>query len=80
MFRVILISDVYLSRNVYKEAVVSEAVRAGPVVTGLKERVKELLVEWPDHPCLVQVRTFSNVLLICCVLDLYLFLQYCRDV
>ena len=50
----------------YKEAVVSEAVRAGPVVTGLKERVKELLVEWPDHPCLVQVRTFSNVLLIVC--------------
>ena len=60
----------------YKEAVVSEAVRAGPVVTGLKERVKELLVEWPDHPCLVQVRTF----LICCVLDLYLVQQYCRDV
>ena len=33
----------------------SEAVKVGPVVNGLKERVEELLVEWPDHPGLVQV-------------------------
>jgi midasin len=43
-------------RNIYKESVVSEAVKVGPVVNGLKERVEELLVEWPDHPGLVQVR------------------------
>ena len=50
-------SDFIFCRNVYKEAVVNEAVRAGPVVNGLKERVEELLVEWPDHPGLVQVHT-----------------------
>jgi midasin len=42
-------------QNVYKESVVSEARKAGPVVAGLKKRVEELLVEWPDHPGLVQV-------------------------
>ena len=33
----------------------SEAVKVGPVVNGLKERVEELLMEWPNHPGLVQV-------------------------
>ena len=32
-----------------------EAQRVGPVLTSLKERVEELLMEWPDHPSLVQV-------------------------
>ena len=32
-----------------------EARRAEPVVTHLLSRVKELLVEWPDHPGLLQV-------------------------
>jgi hypothetical protein len=52
-----LIPFCILSRNVYKESVVSEARKAGPVVAGLKKRVEELLVEWPDHPGLVQVHT-----------------------
>ena len=45
----------YSGCNVYKEAVVCEARRAGPVVSGLKDRVEELLVEWPEHPGLCQV-------------------------
>lgn len=39
----------------YKEAIVSEAVRAEPIVNELKARVEEFLLEWPDHPGLVQV-------------------------
>lgn len=46
--------------NVYKEAVVCEAKRAGPVVTDLKNRVEKLLVEWPEHPGLVQVTLHNN--------------------
>lgn len=42
-------------RNVYKESVVSEARRVGPILVGLKSRIEELLAEWPDHPSLVQV-------------------------
>ena len=33
----------------------SEAVKVEPIVNGLKQRVEELLLEWPDHPGLVQV-------------------------
>jgi midasin len=41
--------------NVYKEAVVWEAIRAEPIVSSLKTRVEELLMEWPNHPALVQI-------------------------
>lgn len=49
---------IYFSRcsNMYKEAMVCEAMRAGPVVSHLKIRVEELLLEWPEHPGLIQVR------------------------
>ena len=34
---------------------VCEAMRAEPIVSFLKTRVEELLIEWPNHPALVQV-------------------------
>ena len=36
---------------------IPEARRALPVVVSVKNRVEELLVEWPDHPGLNQVST-----------------------
>ena len=45
---------------------VCEARRAGPILCSLKERVEQLLAEWPDHPGLLQVmllRSNFNLLL-----------------
>lgn len=41
--------------NIYKEPAVYEVKRALPVITELRTRIKELLLEWPDHPGLKQV-------------------------
>ena len=54
-FRLIRVCFTCSCSNVYKEAVVWEAIRAEPIVSSLKTRVEELLMEWPNHPALVQV-------------------------
>lgn len=48
-------------RNVYKDAMVCEAMRAESIVSFLKTRVEELLIEWPNHPALVQVSYFLMI-------------------
>ena len=63
----------------------SEAVKVEPIVNGLKERVEELLLEWPDHPGLVQViflgihtSSNGNALYLCglCLLVCLLYYYY----
>ena len=41
--------------NIYKESAVYEVKRSLPVITELRTRIEELLLEWPDHPGLKQV-------------------------
>ena len=41
--------------DIYKDPAPSEVIAAIPVLTTLRERVAELLQEWPDHPILKQV-------------------------
>lgn len=45
-----------------------EARRAEPVVASLQSRVDELLVEWPDHPGLLQVYTLQPPTFLTCIL------------
>ena len=48
---------VYLIRlmNIYKDSAESEAQRALSVITDLRAKIGELLLEWPEHPGLKQV-------------------------
>ena len=46
---------IFRPTNIYKEPTVYEVKRALPVITELRTRIKELLLEWPDHPGLKQV-------------------------
>ena len=46
---------IFRPTNIYKEPAVYEVQRALPVITELRTRIKELLLEWPDHPGLKQV-------------------------
>jgi midasin (ATPase involved in ribosome maturation) len=42
----------------YHDPNIVEAQRLQPLFKGLKDRISELLQEWPDHPALQQVGCF----------------------
>ena len=46
---------IFRPANIYNEPAVYEVQRALPVITELRTRIEELLLEWPDHPGLKQV-------------------------
>lgn len=46
---------IFRPTNIYNEPAVYEVQRALPVITELRTRIEELLLEWPDHPGLKQV-------------------------
>lgn len=52
-----LTNCIYLIRlmNIYKDSAESEAQRALSVITDLRAKIGELLLEWPEHPGLKQV-------------------------
>jgi len=52
-------SDGQKQFNIYHDPNVSEAVRCRPVLSGLVQKVSELLSTFPDHPTLVQVCIIS---------------------
>ena len=43
------------SFNIYKQPMVCEVKKSFEVVSQLLRRIEVLLVEWPDHPTLMQV-------------------------
>ena len=55
LFFILVFHVIFRPTNLYNEPAVYEVQRALPVITELRTRIEELLLEWPDHPGLKQV-------------------------
>lgn len=58
--------------NIYHDSNIQEVVKVKPVLEHFIARVHELLVEWPQHPNLLQV---NSLCLSCYVIILLLYLK-----